>query len=329
MKRNYYITKNCELKRKDNTIYLEYNDGRKPIPINDIESIYLFGEITLNTKAINFLCQNGITVHFFNYYGFYTGSLYPKETLLSGYLIVNQVQNYLDLDKRLTISKELIRTASHNILKNVKYYKKRIDELTDKVYRIEKEAENIENAKSISELMGCEGRIRSIYYSTFDEIMGSKFEFKTRVMNPPDNEMNALISFGNSLCYTAVLSEIYRTQLNPTISYLHEPGERRFSLALDISEVFKPILTDRVLFKLVNEKIIDKNDFDETLNFCYLKEDGRRKFIKEFDDKLATTINYPPLNRKVSYRTLIRLECYKLVKHILGISQYKGLKMWW
>ena len=54
--------------------------------------------------------------------------------------------------------------------------------------------------------------------------------------------------------YTRVLSEIYKTQLNPTISYLHEPSERRFSLCLDIAEIFKPIIADRLIFSMLNKK---------------------------------------------------------------------------
>jgi CRISP-associated protein Cas1 len=58
-----------------------------------------------------------------------------------------------------------------------------------------------------------------------------------------------LISFGNSLLYATTLSEIYRTQLNPTVSFLHEPSARRYSLSLDLSEIFKPIIVDRTIFK--------------------------------------------------------------------------------
>ena len=45
------------------------------------------------------------------------------------------------------------------------------------------------------------------------------------------------MSFGNSIMYTNVLSEIYKTQLDPTISFLHEPSTKRFSLSLDIAEI--------------------------------------------------------------------------------------------
>ena len=148
-------------------------------------------------------------------------------------------------------------------------------------------------------------------------------------MNPPDNPINALISFGNSMMYSSILTEIYHTQLNPTISFLHEPGERRFSLSLDISEIFKPIIVDRIIFSAINQRMIQAVHFDKDLNMCYLNQKGRTIFQREFDNKLNTIIKHPKLKRNVSYRRLIRLECYKLIKHILDQEKYEGLRMWW
>lgn len=126
MKRNYYITKNGRLKRKDNTLYLEFETGeKKTIPIEDVEGLYLMGETDLNTKLLNFLSQQKIPVHVFNYYGYYSGSYYPREHLNSGFLLVTQVECYKDKEKRLTIAKELINSAAHNILRNLKYYQNR------------------------------------------------------------------------------------------------------------------------------------------------------------------------------------------------------------
>ena len=152
---------------------------------------------------------------------------------------------------------------------------------------------------------------------------------KNRVKRPPDTPINALISFVNGLIYSLCLNEIYRTQLNPLISFLHEPGERRFSLSLDLAEVFKPILGDRLIFKLINKGQLKDNLFIKELNSCYLNENGRKLVVKEFEEKLKTVITHPKLDKKVSYRRLVRIECYKLQKHILGEDEYEGLKMWW
>ncbi|OFY95211.1 MAG: CRISPR-associated endonuclease Cas1, partial [Bacteroidetes bacterium RIFOXYC12_FULL_35_7] len=120
-----------------------------------------------------------------------------------------------------------------------------------------------------------------------------------------------------------------QTQLNPTISFLHAPGERRYSLALDIAEIFKPLLVDRVIFKVMNKKEIQEKHFDKNLNSCLLNESGKKIFVQSFEDRLNETIQHRSLKRNVSYKYLIRLECYKLIKHIMNIEEYKPFKMWW
>lgn len=166
------------------------------------------------------------------------------------------------------------------------------------------------------------------YYDAFGLIIND-FEMGNREKQPPSNEVNALISFGNMVCYTLCLDQIYHTQLNPTISFLHEPGARRYSLALDLAEVFKPILVDRLIFSLLNKKQIQSKDFDKKLNGCFLKESGKKTFMQAWDEKLKETIMHRSLKKKVSYKHLVRLECYKLVKHILKIEEYKPFKIWW
>jgi CRISPR-associated protein Cas1 len=131
------------------------------------------------------------------------------------------------------------------------------------------------------------------------------------------------------MCYSECLRAIQKTQLEPTISFLHEPGERRFSLALDLAEIFKPFLVDRVIFKVLNKKEIQEHDFEEKLNKIVLKEKGKKKFIQAFEKRLEETIKHRSLNRNVSYKHLIKLECYKLQKHLLKIDEYKPFKIYW
>lgn len=185
------------------------------------------------------------------------------------------------------------------------------------------------NISSISELMGLEGRVRNIYYSSFNQFLPEDFYMEKREKRPPTNPINALISFGNSLIYSTVLTEIYHTQLDPSISFLHEPSEKRFSLSLDISEIFKPLVVDSVIFKLLNNRQITLEHFDEDLNYCYLNQEGRKIFINELRNKLETTVRHRQLNRNVSYKGYIRLECYKLIKHFIGDQVYSPLKAWW
>lgn len=330
MKRNYYITRSGRLKRKDNTLFLEFETGeKKAIPIEDVEGLYLMGETDLNTKLLIFLAQQKIPLHVFNYYGYYSGSYYPREHLNSGFLLVNQVDHYTTPEKRLFIAREVLKSTAHNILKNLMYYKNRRPGLDGYISDIEAILPEFDKSHNVPELMAWEGHVRERYYDSFNAMMDLDEEFTKRTKRPPDNMMNALISFGNSLMYATTLGEIYHTQLNPTVSFLHEPGNRRFSLSLDISEIFKPIIVDHVIFKLINTKMLSEKDFERDVNFCYLSESGRKIFLKEYDERLTTTIKHRKLNRNVSYRHLIRLECYKLEKHIANMESYSGFKAWW
>lgn len=320
-KKNYYILSEGILKRKENTIYFVNEKGKKPIPINKVYSIYAYGQITFSSQVMSLLSKNGVPIHFFNYYGFYSGSYYPRETLLSGDLLVKQADYYLNIQKRLELAKLFVEGAANNILKVLAYYK--IEN------NIKETLSELNSTNKITEIMNIEGRIRSEYYSKFDEILPDDFKMEGRSRQPPKNMINSLISFGNSMMYSTVLTELYNTQLNPTISYLHEPSERRFSLSLDLSEIFKPIFVDRLIFYMVNKRMLSKKDFNEDLNCCLLNDKGRNKFIKEYNKRLEKTIKHKKLKKNVSYQRLIRLEAHKLKKHILGIEKYDPFVSWW
>jgi len=319
MKRTLYIFSDGKIYRSENTLFLETKDSKKSLPINAISDIQIFGEIEINKKLLEFLTQNKICVHFFNRYGYYIGSYYPREFYNSGFIILEQAKHYLDIEKRLFLARSFVLGAILNIIKNLKVYN-----LDNELNEISNKINELENLNSIEEIMAFEGNIRKNYYQAFNKIIkNSDFEFDERVKNPPNNPINALISFGNSLLYITALSQIYRTYLDPRIGYLHETNFRSFSLNLDISEVFKPIIVDRVIFSLLNKGQLNLNHFLSELNACYLNEEGIKIIVKTVEEKLNSTIIYKNIG-KVSYRRLIRIECYKLYKHFIGEEIYKA-----
>lgn len=323
MKKTIYIFNDGEIKRKDNTLCFITESGKKYIPIEDISDILIFGEVSLNKSLLEYLSQKEILLHFFNYYGYYVGTYYPREHLNSGYMILKQAENYLDETKRLTIASSFVEGSSKNILNVIRYYKNRGKDLEGIENSIMSLQNKIEICRNTDELMGIEGNIRDTYYKGFDLIIDNdKFKFEQRTRRPPKNYLNTLISFGNSMMYVLVLSEIYKTHLDPRIGYLHTTNFRRFTLNLDVAEIFKPIIVDRIIFTLISKKMINQNDFEKDMGGILLKEKGRKIFVQEFDDKLRTTIQHRELGRNVSYRRLIRMELYKLEKHLMGEKEY-------
>lgn len=336
MRKTLYITKSGEFKRKDNTLFFETEEEKRIfVPVEDINDILIFSEVTFNTKLLDFLSQKKICVHFFNYYGYYSGTYYPREHLNAGHVILKQSELYLDKDRRLDLAKRFVGGSISQMKQVLKYYVNRRIENNNQIKTVLEEIssnhDDYRNATNIEELMAVEGHVREKYYSCFDEIIQNKdFTFDKRSRRPPLNALNALISFGNSLCYTMVLSEIYKTHLDPRIGYLHSTNFRRFSLNLDVAEIFKPIMVDRLIFQLINKKMITKKHFEqEHGGGILLNENGRKIFLEQMEQKMRTTVNHRHLGKNVSYRRLYRLELYKIQKHVLGEKEYEPFVSRW
>lgn len=330
VKKSIYIFNDGELKRKDNTFYFETEGKKNYLPIENINDIYIFGEVLVTKKLLELLSSNEITVHFFNYYGYYTGSFYPREHYNSGYMILQQSKHYIDYQERLRLAKSFVKGSGFNMLKVLQYYQNRGSDLANIIEPVENLSKEIDKVESIEQLMAIEGNMKEYYYRGFDKIIANEdFRLKKRSKRPPQNYLNALISFGNSMLYVTVLSEIYKTHLDPRIGYLHSTNSRSFTLNLDVADVFKPVVVDRIIFKLLNTQAITTDDFERGMGGILLSEKGRRTFIKEFDQRMNSTIKHRKLGRNVSYRRLIRLELYKLQKHFMDEEEYIPFKARW
>lgn len=317
-----------ELSRKDNSICFRKDGKNVYIPVENTREIFCLNEVGINSKMLDFLARNHIIIHFFNYYGSYSGTFYPKDHYLSGKLVVKQAEKYVN--GRLDIAKAIVLGIGDNIHEVLYHYYKHdkkevkgtIDWIGDGFKR------SVDNARDIKEILAYEGELWARFYNEFRHFLPEDFVLNKRVRRPPDNPINALISFGNTLLYTKTISAIYQTHLDQRISFLHEPSEGRYSLSLDVSEVFKPVIVFRTIFELVNNrKLRVEKHFEKSVNYCVLNEEGRMIFIQAFEARLENVFLHPKLKRKVSYRTAIKLDCYKLIKNILEGKPFKPFSL--
>ena len=318
-----YIFSMGELKRKDNSIDFYNSKGHNYIPIEDLKELYCLAEVSLNSKFLDFISKAGINIHFFNYHGNYSGSFYPKEQLISGDLTIAQALAHAD--RRLEIAKAIVLGIGENIREVLYHYyrhgkkelKPFLDWLKDDLEKLLKEDIDIK------QILWIEGQIWAKFYDSFKYFLPEDFIMNKRVKRPPDNPINALISFGNTLLYTKTISAIYQTHLNQSISSLHSPREGRFSLSLDLSEVFKPIIVFKTIFDLVNKKkLVVSKHFEKKVNYALLNQEGKMIFIEAFENRINETFMHSNLKRKTSYKSAIKLDGYKLIKFLLEEKEF-------
>lgn len=348
MKHNIYIFSNTVLRRKNNTLCIEQDTdttavhesdideseilvtptqdnegyGKKFVPADNVEAIYTFGSVKTNSQFYSMTAKYSIPVYMFNYYGSFIGSFFPKADISSGNILLSQVEHFNNEQKRVEVAKVFIKGAACNSLSNMQYYQYRNAPVENEIAIIRGLAGQIDDAKSIGELLGTEGNIKHIYYQSWKKFLRQEVSFDKRVRRPPDNMVNSLISFGNMMLYTVCLNEIFRTGLVPSIGYLHTPGDNRFPLSYDLSEIFKPVIVDKAIFRVINLNMVEENDFVQKGDYFYMKEKAKKTFVEAIETRLKTTIMHPDLKRHVSYKTLIRFECHKLIKHLKGIENF-------
>lgn len=138
--------------------------------------------------------------------------------------------------------------------------------------------------------------------------------------------MNVLLSFGYALLLRNIESAIYTVGLDPYLGFLHGIRYGRPSLALDILEEFRPIVVDSVVLRAINGHLITAANFSATSDPelpVLLDEEGRRRFILEFERRLATEFIHPTTAERVTYRRCFELQVRELARTIKAGDYYR------
>ncbi|WP_147590226.1 type I-B CRISPR-associated endonuclease Cas1b [Thomasclavelia saccharogumia] len=324
----YHIINDGILTKKDYSILFENENKKIEIPAEVTEHINIYSQTIFSSNFFKTLNQHNIRVSLFDQYDHYIGSFMPINYHKSASILIKQVENYINKAKRLEIAKKIIDSGTTNIISNLKYYNKHNDDIQlDKIIDDLKICkQEMKAAKTLEILLLQEARMRELYYSSYNIILSNpEFKFTKRTRRPPKDALNAMISFGNTIIYQKIANEIYKTKLDIRISYLHSAMRRYENLNLDISEIIKPILVDKVIFSLINKRIIDaKVHFEKRNNGVFLNKEGKYLFIDQLNKKLSSTITIN--NKKVSYQEILQQEVLKLLRYFKYDEEYEPFK---
>ena len=316
------------LRQKDFSAVFDSETGSSVIPLETTDRINIFSSVIIDTGFLEKAKQAGISVNVFGRDYSFIGRFTPAGNIRDQRLLFEQLTAYNTPEKRLELAKQFDLASVHNLRLNIRYYNKQdpnalymrtleyIDVLFDKM----KECSEYEN------LLLIEATVRSLYYSCFDSfIADSEYTFEKRSKRPPENEVNSMLSFGNTVLYNYIATEIYKSSLDIRVGFLHATNKREESLNLDVAEIFRPLIVDRVVFTLINKRSIPRSCFYREENGAvYLNEDGKRIFLRAFYEKLSSTLSVGDKN--YSYSMLIKEELNKLTRYFRTGGKYKAYR---
>lgn len=327
MGRDYHIINNGVLTRRDYTLLFENEEGKRYLPIETMGTLNIYSDVIFSSDFFDFANQHNLRITLYNKYGKLVGTFLPKKHSLTANLILKQVSIYNDYSQRMDLAKKIIMAAVHNIRANLRYYEKKGKLYKSDITSVSNFLQEMDSADKIENLMLIEARCRQTYYRCVGKILeGSGFDFSKRTKRPPQDEVNAMISFGNVFLYERIATEITKASLDVRIGLLHATNKRSESLNLDLAEIFKPIIVDRVIFTLIHKKIINREEHFQSFQEkgVYLNEKGKRLFINALQKKLYAKINAE--HREMTYDSLIRNEVQKLYRRICRNEKYKPYK---
>jgi CRISPR-associated protein Cas1 len=351
MKENLYVFSDSLVKRKQNTLFFERllderseeldlireeylfdnkiimpSGEKKFMPVENIESIVTVGSVHFNSQLLYFLSRNKIPMHIITFRGSWAGSFYPSEGASSAPTLLAQAEAYKDADKRLKIVQALVNAAAHNTLLNLNYYRNRGRNLSETVSVIQELKNEIPYAEDIDELFGIEGYIKHNYYEGWREIFNYPVDFRARKRNPAPDFINAMISFGNAILYSIVTDMIYQSRLYPELGYMHSPGENKFSLTYDVADIYKPLIVDRTIFKVINKNMLSEKDFFKKRGYCLMKKETKKIFVAELEERILKKQTVEGFTKRINFKRIIKEDLYKLIKFING--ETKAIKFY-
>lgn len=321
----YIMTEGSYLHCDNGTISVRIGGSEKVrIPAHTIEAIICLCNTTVSTPFIGFCGENGISLSFHSDNGKFYGRIYGP---VNGNVLLRKKQYQLiGSDQSADIVRNILCGKILNSRNFLLKAARGTDE--DKAERIKKaaqmlleQADLLENSADIDSMRGIEGAAASIYFQVFDDLLKTDeadMLFEKRSRRPPENRVNALLSFTYMLLKNDMQSALESAGLDPAAGYLHTLRPGRPSLALDIMEELRSPLCDRFVISLINLKQIQSNDFSVDGGVYKLDDASRKTVIREWQERKKEMITHPFLKEKIQIGLIPYCQAMLLARYLRG-----------
>lgn len=292
-------------------------EGKKTeFHLKDILSISIYGNAQVTTQAIGSCMQADIPVVYFNTGGRLKGVIQPFSGKNLDYRLA-QYDKFREGNQTLAA-----RTISAKI-SNQRTFLRRNSDLEDTYFSDLKDlVEKADNCRSNESLLGYEGTAARIYYGQFTGMIQESFRdffaVEGRNRRPPRDPVNALLSFAYTMLTRDATNACIAVGLDPGFGFFHAKEKGRPSLALDLMEPFRPIISDSAVVRAINTGMVQESDFEITPAGTLMKERAKKGLIRAYEARADSEITHPEFNYPMTYRRILEVEVRLLARHLEG-----------
>ena len=292
------------------------------VPLIKIDGVVVLGRANISPAAIMELLQRNIPLSFLTGTGRYLGRLEPELTK-NIFVRSAQWQAAGESEQALHVVRGFIRGKLKNYRNALLRREREASELDlqASITRIEQAIACLDKTTTVDSLRGFEGAGSAAYFGVFNQLIRAKdFEFEARRRRPPTDPVNALLSFGYALLRHDVQGAVNIVGFDPYLGYLHVQRYGRPGLALDLMEEFRPLVVDAMVLSTINRRSLAISDFtSEPLSRAVsLSDEGRRTFLRLYEQKKQSEFKHPVLGRKCTYQEAFEIQARLLAKYLMG-----------
>ena len=324
----YVTSENAYLSLDGENVVISIDfDEKHHIPLHTLENIICFSYKGASPALMGKCAKYNIQLSFFSPQGWYLAST-NSNTNGNVFLRREQYRMADNEEQAIAFSKSFlygkIYNACYFLLKFSRDYALRIDceSIESVVGNLKNSIKNVTDGATKDILMGIEGTAAAEYFGVFDHLIlqnKSDFKFYFRNRRPPVDNVNALLSFAYTLLANDCAAALHGVGLDPFVGFLHADRPGRKSLALDMMEEMRSVYADRFVLTLINNKKITGQDlYEQESGAVLLTEDGRKKFLSEWQKKKQDKLKHPFLEEEVSWGLLPHVQAMLLARVIRG-----------
>jgi CRISPR-associated protein Cas1 len=302
------------------------------IPLAAVRQVVAFGNVQISTQAIETLTSNGIPIIYMTGYGRFVASVQPAP-LKNIALRVAQFKKFADPEHALVLAKAVVRAKLAN-QRTLLMRSLRDDDARGSDERAARDMaellRRLDDATSLESVLGLEGQGAALYFGEFARFLKSGptptgFDFKHRLRRPPPDPINALLSFAYALLTKDCFAALCAVGLDPYLGFFHQIRHGKPSLALDLMEEFRSVIADSVVLTLVNNRLVDADDFITWRGACQLTDTGRKEFFQVYEQRKAAEVTHPLYGYRMSYSRMLEVQARMLAAYVKGdVPRYTG-----